>query len=415
LIDMIGSDGLAYGDAGVVFMVFGIFLIALALHPFTTYPLSLQLLARWRPRHMRTAPLRQERVALCVCAYNEEEVIRAKVQNMLAMRKAVPGLQILVYVDAASDRTAEILREYADDLCLVVSPARYGKTHGMNMLVGLTDADLVVFSDANVIFAADAIPNLLAPFADSEVGAVCGHLIYSVPGGNATARSGSLYWRLEEHIKALECASGSVMGADGSIFAIRRILHQAPPADLIDDMFVSMSVLCDGRRIVRAVDAQAFEESVSRPAEEFHRKVRIACQAFNVHRALRPRLRSLGLIDRYKYVSHKLLRWFVIYLLAVGSCGFLVGLALVGAPGLAIIILLGGSLALMILMRARYSVIVTIREILKAFLATGIGVWRSLRGDRFQTWSPPTSARSRGFATSSTYNAPDRNHGLTRD
>jgi hypothetical protein len=115
-----------------------------------------------------------------------------------------------------------------DDLRLVVSPTRYGKTHGMNTLVELTDADLVVFSDANVIFAADAVPTLLAPFADLGVGAVCGHLLYSVPGGSATAQSGSLYWRLDEHIKALESASGSLMGADGSIFAKWRILHQGP-------------------------------------------------------------------------------------------------------------------------------------------------------------------------------------------
>jgi hypothetical protein len=247
------------------------------------------------------------------------------------------------------------------------------------------------------------------------VGAVCGHLFYSVPGGSATARSGSLYWRLEEHIKALESASGSVMGADGSIFAIRRILHQAPPADLIDDMFVSISVLCNGKRIVRAVDARAFEESVSSPAEEFRRKVRIACQAFNVHRALRPSLRSLSLTDRYKYVSHKLLRWFVIYLLAVGSCSFLVGLALVGAPGLAIVLLLGGSLTLMILMRVRHGLLATVGDILRAFIATGIGVWRSLRGDRFQTWSPPTSARNRAFATSARHNVPDLDRELTRD
>jgi cellulose synthase/poly-beta-1,6-N-acetylglucosamine synthase-like glycosyltransferase len=412
---MTDADGLAYGNAGVVLMVCGIILTALALHPFTTYPLSLQLLARWRPRAMRTAPLTHGRVALCVCAYNEEKVIRAKIENMLAMRDTVPSLQILVYVDAASDRTAEILREYADDLCLMVSPTRHGKTHGMNMLVELTDADLVVFSDANVIFASDAVPNLVAPFADPDVGAVCGHLVYSAPGGNATARSGSLYWRLEEHIKALESASGSVMGADGSIFAIRRILHQAPPADLIDDMFVSMSVLCDGKRIVRAVDARAFEESVSRPAEEFRRKVRIACQAFNVHRAMRPRLRSLGLTDRYKYVSHKLLRWLVIYLLAVGSCSFLMGLALVGRPGLATTILLGGLVTLMILMRARHGLLATVWDVLRAFLATGIGVWRSLRGDRFQTWSPPASARSPAFAMSAGHNAPHLDPDAARD
>ena len=126
----------------------------------------------------------------------------------------------------------------------------------MNTLVGLTDADIVVFSDANVAFDIAAIPNLVEPFADPDVGAVCGHLMYTASDG-ATAATGSLYWRIEERIKALESATGSVIGADGSIFAIRRHLHRAPPPDLIDDMYVSLSILCEGARVVRAFAALA--------------------------------------------------------------------------------------------------------------------------------------------------------------
>lgn len=380
-------------EAGVAVLLVGLLLLALAVHPFITYPLSLRLLARMRPR-----PLRQGvppmTAALCVCAYNEEPVIRAKAENMLAMRRAWPSLELLVYVDAASDRTAEILREYEGDIRLVVSPARHGKTHGMNTLVGMTAAELLVFSDANVSFAADAVPRLLAPFADAEVGCVCGHLVYTGGDGHATAATGSLYWRLEEHIKALESATGSVMGADGSIFAIRASLHRAPPADLIDDMYISLAVLCGGARIVRADDALAYEAAVSRPAEEFRRKVRIACQAFNVHRALRPALARMPLVDRYKYVSHKLLRWMAIYLLAGGGLFVLGGLALMQAwvPLLAIMGL--GAVGGVLMAAASSGLPATLRDVLGAFVATGIGVLRSVRGERFQTWNPPASARA---------------------
>ncbi len=379
--------------SGTLLATAGSGLALLALHPFTTYPLSLGLLAKRRPQPLRPTGQIAGSVALCVCAYNEEQVIRAKVDNMLAMRAAVPGLQILVYVDGASDRTADILRGYGDQIDLVASAARHGKTHGMNTLVSRTSADLLVFSDANVMFAADAVPRLLAPFADPAVGAVCGHLLYTGPDGNATAETGSLYWRLEERIKALESATGSVMGADGSIFAIRRALHRPPPADLIDDMYVSLAILCEGSRIVRADDAHAFEESVSRPGEEFRRKVRIACQAFNVHRALWPRLRAMPLLDRYKYVSHKLLRWVAIYLLAFGGVAILAGLALAGAGWAAVGLLAVATLLLGASLAARKGKLATIRDVLSAFVATGIGVGRSVRGDRFQTWNPPASAR----------------------
>lgn len=365
-------------------MTTGAALLASALHPFTSYPASLAVLARIRPQPVATGVLPQS-AALCVCAYNEEAVIHGKALNMLAMQEAFPGLNLLIYVDAGTDRTAEILQEFKDRIQVVVASKRTGKTAGMNTLIGRTSADCLVFSDANVIFAEDAVPKLLAPFADPTVGVVCGHLRYSPDAGNTTASTGSLYWRLEESIKRLESATGSVMGADGSIFAMRRTAHHPPPADLIDDMYSSLRALCDGARIVRAEDAFAYEDQVSQQAEEFGRKIRIACQAFNVHRQLWPRLKNLPAIDLYKYVSHKLLRWMVIYLLISGAALFGLGLALAAQWWLLGAASILGSAML---------VSGQIRSILLAFVGTGLGVARSLRGDRFQTWSPPASSRT---------------------
>ncbi len=383
------------GDAAsLVLGGLGGVLTLLVVHPFTTYPISLRILARRFTRPVHTGAGPPASIALCVCAYNEEPVIETKLENMLSMRRALPDLEILVYVDAATDRTAALLAPYHGRITLVAAGERQGKTHGMNTLVGMTQAELVVFSDANVLFAADAIPRLVAPFDDPEVGAVCGHLRYRDPDGHEDAQAGSVYWRLEEHIKALESRTGSVMGADGSIFAIRRSLHAPPPADLIDDMFVSLSILCSGSRIVRVDDAHAVETSVSRPDEEFRRKVRIGCQAFNVHRILWPRLRRLPALDLYKYVSHKLLRWFAIYLLAGAAVSLMAAALLAGGPGAAVALSVAGLAVTSACVSARRGKLVAIRDILAAFLATGIGVARSLRGERFQTWISPASSRA---------------------
>ena len=362
----------------------GVLLFALALHPFTTYPASLWLLAKWRVRPVQPGPV-PARAALCVCAYNEERMIREKALNMIALQDRMPALELLVYVDGGKDRTAEILAEFAGRIRIVVSGKRTGKTVGMNTLTRATDAECLVFSDANVLFDGDALQPLLAPFADPAVGVVCGHLRYGMPAcSNATAASGSLYWRLEEWIKSLESVTGSVMGADGSIFAMRRTSYQPAPPDLIDDMYVSLAALCAGERIVRVGAAVAYEDLVSRPAEEFRRKIRIACQAFNVHRAMWPRLRRLPLLDRYKYLSHKLIRWFAVYFLIAGGVSFAIGLAAAGAWWL---LVLGGVLCAVLSGSSQ------IRSILSAFLATGLGVARSIHGERFQTWEPPASSR----------------------
>jgi cellulose synthase/poly-beta-1,6-N-acetylglucosamine synthase-like glycosyltransferase len=380
---------------GSEFFAAAVALTALGLHPFTTYPASLAILARLRPRSVVKEASLRGRVALCVCAYNEERIIRAKAENMLAMRHAVPDLELLIYVDAASDRTVEELSAFSDQIRVIVATERHGKTHGMNTLIEATDADYVVFSDANVMFAPDAVPKLLSPFQDPTVGCVCGHLIYtSADGsGNPTASAGSAYWRLEEAIKELESRTGSTMGADGSIFAIRRELHHRAPPDIIDDMFVSMSILCDRYRVVRAPDALAYEETVSRPNEEFRRKIRIACQAFNVHRHLWPRLRTLSPLDRYKYVSHKLLRWLTVYLLGLAAVFGTIGLGVMGwwtvLSALAVLgVALCGAGLVMTSGPLRKGI-----EVAMAFVATGVGVLQSLRGKRFQVWTPPASAR----------------------
>lgn len=371
--------------------------LLLAQHPFVTYPLSLHglRLLRRPPAAPAAAPepAAAPSFAICMCAYNEEAVIAAKMANLLALREQEPGLEILVHVDAATDRTAEILSAYADRITLQVSAERRGKTAGMNSLVARTTASIIVFTDANVMLDAGALAALRRHFADPRVGCVCGNLIYVNGDDSVTAATGSLYWRFEEAIKRLEGETGSVMGADGSLFAIRHHLHHPPPEHIIDDMYVSFRILCDGYRIVQATDVRAYEKSATSPGEEFRRKQRIACQAFNVHRLLWPRLRRLDGLSLYQYLSHKLLRWLCIYLLVLAFASLELGLVLAGqgvaAAGLAGLL----GLALAIGYRFPLKPFAQVFDILAVLTAVGLGVWRSLRGERFQTWTPAASVR----------------------
>lgn len=364
------------------------------MHPFLTYSFSLRLLKLMRRGSLRPG---SERVpvhsfAVCVSAYNEEAVIEAKAENLLALRRATRlPVDLLIYVDAASDRTAELLRPYADRIRIVEGRERHGKSTGMNRLVEMTDADLVVFSDANVMLDPEALTRLEPHFFDPAVGCVCGHLRYTNGQDSATATIGSTYWRTEERIKQLESDTGGVIGADGSVFAIRRALHRPVPPDIIDDFYLSLSILCDGYRVIRADDVCATETATTESADEFRRKVRIACQAFNVHRLMRRRLTGLPWLLRYKYVSHKLLRWLALINAALG-CFFAVAAVIAwqgwatGLAGVAAGLMLTG-----LVLTGLSASLSRVREVLLALVATTFGVIRSLKGDRFQTWLPPAS------------------------
>jgi len=374
------------------------------LHPFTTYPLFLWVVkrfykvplpARATDAELVALPTREDspEMAILLCAYNEERVIEAKIANMLALKQAYPKLSVYIYVDAAADRTAELLEPYRDQIFLHVSPERHGKTYGMNLLMDNVTAPIVIFTDANVILDLAAPARLVRYFSDPAVGCVCGHLRYTNGNDSVTASSGSLYWRLDEWIKRMETETGSAMGADGSLFAIRKELHRPTPVDMFDDIYVSFMILCEGHRVVQADDVIALEESVPSQKEEFYRKIRIGCQSYNAHLLLWPLIRRMDAFTVFKYVSHKWLRWLTIYFLVAGVLLFEVGLVLAGQPILAAGLLVLGGIGLVAGSLSLIRPLAQIWDILTAMAGTGLGVVKSLRGHRFQTWTPAASIR----------------------
>ena len=205
-----------------------------------------------------------------MCAYNEAPIIADKVEDLLSLREAAGGdLDILIYVDGATDDTASILEPYRDRIRLVIESDRRGKTHGMNLLVAQTHASIVMFTDANVRIDPSAVSVLRRYFADPTIGCVCSNLTYVNASQSATAFVGSAFWSFNEWSKGLETATGSVIGADGSLFAIRRRLHRPVPKGLFDDIFVSLGILLAGYRVVRAPELRGLRNTHHRS----HRRV----------------------------------------------------------------------------------------------------------------------------------------------
>lgn len=387
-------------SSSLALLLFGIAFLSLfvAAFPFGPYQATL-LFARRLGFARPIAPVEPPsgdplRFAICLCAYNEEAVIKQKIENMLALKKAAGELDILIYVDAASDRTAEIVASFEPEVTLVNSKDRHGKPWGMNRLVGMTDVDVIMFTDANVMVDETAIDNLRRYFADPSVGCVTSHLSYTNPDDTATSEVGSFYWRLDEWTKGLETETGSAMGADGSLFAIRRELHRPTPDHLIDDLFVSMSILCKGHRLIRGADVNAYESHTTVARDEFKRKVRIACQCIGVHRALWPELKALPAFDLYKYIGHRLIRWVGGYFLAASA--FFFTLALWVGFGFWVMLAVFAVLcsAMLVGSLAKFRIVEQVNNILLAFAGNTVGVWRAYCGEPVVTWDLAGSARN---------------------
>lgn len=368
--------------------------LLLFLYPYAIYPLVLRFLPTRPYRSGASADTPDVSAALLFCAFNEEQSLPEKLRNVRALKKYYPDMEVLAYSDCSEDSTNQMLQDADDVLTPVLGTVRVGKVIGMQKLVAMTDKDVIIFTDANVILEPESVPRLLGYFSNSSIGAVGGTLSYISDGADTetpTARIGGLYWRLEEHIKRLESRTGSTMGADGSIFARRRNGYPIIPGDLVDDLAASISVLFEGRRCISAPDVHAYEHSVGISSEEFRRKRRIACGSMSTYRYLLPQLRQLPWIDRFKLLSHKTIRWWGGFYLLFALAFALLGGWSAGFFLLTIVSIGGAGLILWLSGRQGVPALSSVYEILLAIAATGIGVVESLAGKKYQTWTPAKS------------------------
>jgi cellulose synthase/poly-beta-1,6-N-acetylglucosamine synthase-like glycosyltransferase len=364
-------------------------LLLMFIHPYVSYPLSL-LAFRERPVRKGLAP-RPRSVALLFAAYNEERSLPAKLANVAEIKARYPEIEMIAYSDMSVDRTLDMLEARSDLLRVVPSSERTGKATGMRRMVASTDAEICIFTDANVILDPGSVDRLLDYFTDPEVGGVAGTLRYINEGDSLTAEVSGLYWRLEEWIKQRESRCGSIMGADGSIFATRRALYPMVPSHLLDDMTVSMSTIFAGYRLIHATDVVAYEKNATAAGDEFRRKRRIACRAFNTHRHLWPQIeRTFPAADIYKYVSHKLLRWMGLPILILSALCATGALVLADAALWAFVIW-GMAGATLLLAKAHIRPFSQLAEILWSISAIFVGLTDSWRGQTYQTWAPAKS------------------------
>lgn len=361
-------------------------LVALAW-PFAVYPLILRALPTRPEQPVAGLP---PSASLLFCAYDEGAAMPEKLANLTMLKQRHPALQIFAYDDGSSDDTAMQIAKTGDLVTLVRGPGRSGKAHGMKTLAAMAHGDVLIFTDANVLLDAEAIDRLLARYADPAVGGVLGSLRYIGDDESATASVGSLYWRIEERLKDEESRTGNVLGADGSIFSVRRALYPDFPDTVLDDLTVSMAVVFAGKRLVKASDVIARERLVAARGDEYRRKVRIAARAWHTHRHLVPRLRQMRAMDRFKYGSRKIVRWFGGIFLLTGALSA-AALAWRVSPWLLLALASVALLLLLIGARMRRGPLAALVDILIAYAATLQGVARAMRGKTVAVWNPAKS------------------------
>jgi cellulose synthase/poly-beta-1,6-N-acetylglucosamine synthase-like glycosyltransferase len=282
-------------------------------------------------------------ITVIISAYNEEAVIGERVRNLLALDYPADCLRILLGVDGGTDRTAEVARAAAGGdprVEVLAFEKNRGKVAVLKSLVARVQGsgfraqaeagvreprtsslkfptDALVFSDANTMFQADALRQLVSPLSNPSIGGVCGRLVFVAGAQGSTiqppptdAQPEGTYWSWETKLKTWESRLDSCLGANGAIYAIRASLfpYDIPDNTIVDDFVIGMKVREAGLRLVYEPLAVAREELPER-RDEWRRRVRIGAGDFQAlavcSHCLRPRYGWFA----WCFWSHKVLRW----------------------------------------------------------------------------------------------------------
>ncbi|HUD71668.1 MAG TPA: glycosyltransferase family 2 protein [Dongiaceae bacterium] len=287
----------------------------LLVHAYIGYPLSLLLLALFRPASGPAGPGRPEEtplptVTLLVSAYNEERCLGAKLENCAAIDYPRDRLRTIVVSDGSSDATEAIARAWAGrGVELIALPGRRGKVACLNEVVPTLASDLVVMSDANSMYEPDALRRLVAHFGSEEIGCVCGQLAYTNPRRQAAGEGERIYWGYEGLIKRLESRLGSLLGANGAIYAYRRSLfRQVDPLTFCDDV-IPIRVAMARYRVIYDSGARCTEETAPEEVELRRRRRHASFGMRSMRLVMREAVAAGRWLLVYQCLSHRVLRW----------------------------------------------------------------------------------------------------------
>ena len=240
------------------------------------YPLWLWIRSRWCRKPVRSGPYIPF-LSIIMIVRNEEKVLPRKLRNLLDLNYPDESLEIVMVSDGSTDSTNQILSEHTANprVRVILNPQQQGKAAGLNAAMSSVRGEIVVFTDARQQIEPDAIRVLVENFADPEIGCASGELMLGDPETGEAEQGMGMYWRIEKAVRELESAVGSVVGATGAIYGVRRkLLVNVPDEAILDDVYIPMHVVRRGARVIFDPRARAWDSPDQGTAQEFTRKVR---------------------------------------------------------------------------------------------------------------------------------------------
>ncbi|MDX2066804.1 MAG: glycosyltransferase family 2 protein [Haliscomenobacter sp.] len=290
--------------------------VFIVVYTYVGYGLILLVLNTLFFRKNQLTKIKNPEVSILIAAYNEEDWIVEKINNTLSLDYPAELLKVIVITDGSTDKTFQKAKS-----CTVPAgisfevyhqPERKGKLAAIERIMPLVKTPVAIFTDANTVLNRQAIRQLVCHYNHPKVGAVAGEKrVSSANKDEASSAGEGIYWKYESLLKRWDANLYSAVGAAGELFSIRTALYESIPADtLIEDFYLTMTVLRKGYRIAYAADAYASEGASASVGEELKRKIRIAAGGIQASWRLRDLLNPFRYgVFSWQFFSHKVLRW----------------------------------------------------------------------------------------------------------
>ena len=282
--------------------------LGLILYVYLGYPVLLMVVGIFKNKPIDSKDITPT-VTMVISAYNEEKVIREKIENTLALDYPKDKLQILIGSDGSTDKTNEIVKEYAVyGVILDYEEKRLGKPGVLFRCVPKVKSEVILFSDADAMYSPDAVKKLIRHFNDKSIGCVEGVRIDIDVKGTVLE---SIYWKYETFLKKLASRTRSLVGATGAIFAIRKELYMPISRDRGDDFELPIRIAQHSYGTICDPEAVAFHPWLENE-DEYRRIVRIVSWMLpSALILLKEAILRFKILSAIQLLSHKLLRWFV--------------------------------------------------------------------------------------------------------
>ena len=367
---------------------------AALFYTYAGYPLLLALASTLRPKRVRRDKF-EPTVTIVITAYNEERALTAKLENTLVLDYPRHLTEIIVASDCSTDRTDEITREFwARGVRLHRQSERLGKTAAQNAAVEQAHSEIIIFSDATSHYRPDVIRTMMPNFADAAVGCVAGRLVYVDPADSRVGRGARSYWSYETFLKKHESRAGSLIGASGCLYAVRRSAYVPLYHEACSDFIIATKMVEQGLRAVYEPNAVCTEQTNRRSDAEMKMRVRVIAQTFTDlwrHRSMLSPFRS-GFYA-VQLLSHKVMRYLVpFFLIAIfAASATLAPVSFVYRMLFAAQLICYGCALLAWLLEKvgiRSRLLALPQYFVLANVASLIACYQFLRGERYARWEP---------------------------